>query len=103
MSVSLKRRILDETQATGRTFKVHRGGQYQVVVQGHAGGTWQVQTRTNIDTDGGAWISLGEDGEFTADGIKSMYLNPECEYRITAGTVGAQAFCIPITGGIGII
>lgn len=101
MAVPVARQILGSDQSAGSEFEVRPGGHYQILLQGHAGGTWQLQVRSRTGAAGGTWISLGTDGEFDGDGMKSMFLNPECGYRISGGDMGAQAFCIPINGGEG--
>ena len=100
MAVSKRRQILDATAATSDVFRVSPGGQYQLIVTEHAGGTWQLECRISKDHD---WISVGSDGEFSADGIKSMFLNSECEWRLSGGTMGAEAYLIPINGGQGVV
>ena len=99
MAVSKRRQILANTEATSDVFKLDPGGHYQLIVTEHAGGVWQLEGRISKDHD---WISVGSDGEFTGDGIKSMFLNGEMEWRLTGGTVGAEAYIIPLYGGRGI-
>ena len=100
MPVPESRRILSPADASSEVFKVEPGGQYQLVVSGHSGGEWVLQVRT---ADGEPWISTGTDGTFSSDGIKSMYLNQDVEYRLEGGSKGADAFLIPVYGGRGAV
>ena len=98
MSVQASRQILQAADTASDVFQVRDGGQYQLVLTDWVSGTWQLEVRI---ADGDDWISTGSDGQFSGDGIKSMYLNSEVEYRISGGEKGARAFLIPVYGGAG--
>ena len=91
------KQILEATDAEGKIF-MFRGGaptytgpqdilsRQQAIVDVHTGGTWTLQERVPDRT----WI----DSDITFDdvGVKAFWASQEMEYRLSGGTIGAEAF-----------
>lgn len=96
--------ILATTEAVSKTWKPRSGshdwsgradvtGRQQVIVDVHTGGTWTVQARIASD---GIWIDT--DITFDDVGIKAYWASNELEYRLSGGTLGAQAHVTSVAG-----
>ena len=91
------RQILDITEATGSVFMVRGGAptfsgpqdllSAQIVIMDiHAGGTWNLEVRV----PDGNWVPTGI--ELTSIDVHDFRSSGELEFRLTGGTVGARAY-----------
>ena len=91
------RQILEATDAEGKIF-MFRGGaptytgpqdilsRQEVIIDIHTGDTWTLQERV----PGRTWIDT--DIIFEDVGVKAFWASQEMEYRLSGGTIGAEAF-----------
>lgn len=92
--------VLSSTDTTSATFAVElRTGTsgecwLQVLVEGHAGGSWILQARRR----GGAWVDT-DVAAIDANGVWRWAASPVWEYRLTGGTAGAVAHVAPEATG----
>ena len=79
------RKILGDADATGKEFSTP-GGVCLIQLENHAGGTWQLEAM-KIDKTG--WVE--DEMTFDDDGLQAWWSAQELTYRLTGGSVGAQA------------
>lgn len=85
----MSKQILLDSQATGEEFKPI-GGPMVILLSGHVGGTWTLQ----IETPNGVWQDTAI--TFAANGDQGFRLSPELTYRLTGGTIGAEAWLVTV-------
>ena len=100
--MALQAKILEASETTGREFSVPSGERVQIAVEDHAGGTITLQYKSLKGTN--TWQDITGDGgvTFTDDGVKTFWSSPALTYRLSGGTVGAQAWLLstePIVRG----
>lgn len=81
------RTILLPTQTDGDPFKVG-GGRYQIIVK-----NWVDEVKLEVEepeTDPVEWIETNQ--EWSAEGVKAMWLSHESSYRLSTTTAGATAY-----------
>ena len=83
----MEQKMLEATEAVG-TPVYFKGTTVTIMLTGHAGGTWSVEQQAPDST----WIDLDED--FAGDGARALIVAPGRPYRITGGTMGAEAWGI---------
>ena len=91
-------KILEKTETTGSEFR-HPGGVALIGLGSfQAGAEWRVQAQL----PGGEWVD--DQPSFSAGGVIVWYGSPEIMYRITGGSVGAEAWVFSVSlYGTGII
>ena len=85
----MSKKILDIAQVTGDVFKPI-GGPSVILLSGHTGGTWTLQ----VENPNGIWQDTAI--SFTAVGDQGFRLSPELSYRLSGGTVGAEAWLVTV-------
>lgn len=91
--------ILLATQATGDVFNPISGA-HIITLAGHAGGTVTLQIKFPVQV-AGVDVWLDTDVQFTKNDALSIVLSSAFEYRMSGGSVGAQAFMgLVESGGI---
>ena len=83
-------KILESTDATGKEFSTP-GGVCLIQLENHAGSTWQLEAM-KIDKTG--WVE--DQMTFDDDGLKAWWSAHEVIYRLTGGSVGAEAYLISV-------
>ena len=84
--------VLAATETTGSEFFVTEDRAF-LLMEGHAGGEWTLQIKTPDDT----WMDIADSSGgilFDDDGLQFFYGQAYLPYRLTGGTVGAQAWLI---------
>ena len=79
----------------GATFKLIHGPQQLVIQDFQTGNLWILYARTSETTE---WIDTNI--QFTGAGIVRFEAIEQVEYKIEGGAVGAEAFVIPVFGGV---
>ena len=82
--------ILKSTETTGGEFSTP-GGTCLILLEGHAGGTWQMEAKRK---DGTVWVE--DEMKFTGSGLKVWWSAHELRYRLTGGSAGAESFLVSI-------
>ena len=85
------KKILGIAQTTSAEFG-HPGGLAFILMDRHAGETWTLQ----VQTPEGRWVDLSGVGgvEFDENGMQVFYGTGALSYRLTGGTVGAEAWVV---------
>ena len=81
-------KILSADEAMGPAFKVPSGGAAQIIMVGHAGGTWMVE----LEAEDGTWVDGGL--KISASGAYLIEANPSSSYRMNGGDEGAAAWVV---------
>lgn len=87
----MARQVLLDTQTSSDEVELPIGT-HQIVLSGHAGGTWV----TEYQPVGGDWIDLDQD--FAGDGVQRFVALPSGRYRIRGGVAGAKGWMIAENG-----
>ena len=80
-------KILESTAATSDAFG-SPGTRVTLLIDTHAGGVWRMETLTPA----GNWVAVTSADLLDASGEWNFWPRPGGEYRLTGGTVGAQAW-----------
>ena len=81
----MRRQVLTSTQTESDEFNFRSPGA-SILLSGHAGGIWTLQ----VKSPSGDWIDT--DLTFDEDGGEPILVIAEESYRLTGGSVGAEAW-----------
>ena len=79
-------KILESHEATGQEFSTP-GGVSLIQLENHAGGEWQLESKK---FSGDGWVQ--DQMTFDDNGLKAWHTSSKLTYRLTGGSMGAEAY-----------